>query len=404
LESSIFDFSQRKKKMSKPSRVALVGCGHRGMEMLKLLLAGKDFEVSAFVDDHFFPSSTYVNEFSSVPHLKCAEFWKSEDFKSTDLVMIASVNNLHTEHIYYSLSGGKFVFCEKPLYTPKPASLEWCEFESLSWEKDLKKLIRENSDRFCTGFVLRHSPFYKRIKVELPKIGKIMSGTVSDFLHYGHGALVFGGGWRHNPEKSGGHVVEKLVHIIDLLCWYTDDEVLGSHGFTGPDMWIRENKEYSEEWIKQSDKPDLLKAYSFGDSNPDGPFAHEKGECVESSGNISILFKEGASIGLHFNTACPESRREFFLVGTQGTLHALWTPSETFVKVITRGIGTKKYKGTPNHCELFQFESAGCHGGGDQYIIKALHDSVLGKPPNPSPEEALRTMTGTLKVQKSLQH
>lgn len=366
--------------------VALVGCGHRGKQMAELLCSDARFHMTAFVDDE--PGARKneigVAEYASDP------FWDSVAYKTTDLVMVASVNNLHAEHIRRPLVDGKYVFCEKPLFT--------------EWDEELVGIIRANCQRFCTGFVLRHAPLYKKIKELLPKIGPIRSGTVSDLLHRGHGALIFGGAWRHDKTASGGHVVEKLVHVIDLIVWYLGSPTIDAvEGLRGPDAWTRDKKSVSERWMALSNNPELLGAYKFHGSKD--PFDHEPGdsELIASSGNLVLRFQTGATIGLHFDTACPESRREFYLVGETGTIHAVWSSAETFVRVMCCGIGTKASKGNPSSSELFQFESAGCHGGGDEYIINALKNTVLhGQPPNPTAEEALLTMKVTLVSQKNL--
>ncbi len=374
---------------TKPLRVALLGCGHRGKEMAALFCKLSAAEMSAFVDD----VAEARKEAAAVapnwtPTYSYDEFWDTTVYKEeTDLVMIASINNLHANQIVRSLSDGKYVFCEKPLFT--------------QWEDEVVEVLRKNSKRFCSGFVLRHSPFYQRIKDDIECIGKIQSISATDFLHYGHGSLIFGGAWRHNPVLSGGHVVEKLVHIIDLLVWYIDSPIESAHGFRGPDIWVRENRSFAKHWITNSENESLLNNYRVQGSGD--PFRHEKGSIVESSGNLSLLFKSGVTASVHFNTACPNSRRDFFIVGSTGTIQATWSPTESYVKVSSCGVGNKSAEGCPGQTLTFDFKPVGCHGGGDEFIMRALADTVLkGEAPNPSVEESLRTMEATLKAQDAV--
>lgn len=366
--------------------VALVGCGHRGLEMFdNLLKDDKRFRGTALADD--VPAAMEGKGREGLLKFGYDEFWKSKAYEAADIVMVASINSLHVEHIRRPLQDWKIVFCEKPIYT-RPNS-------------EIISLIEANTPRFCSGFVLRHSPFYAKIKELVGEIGEIKSGTAQDLLHYGHGALIFGGGWRHEMEKSGGHAMEKLVHVIDLLVYYLGSEVVEANGFKGPDVWVPDHKGLHEEWKDNSDNPKILDAYKFYASKD--PFDNDPKTIIESSGNVNMKFESGATIGLHFDTACPESRREFYLVGDQGTLHAVWTQTHSEIVVTTKGVGTKATKGQPGERMVYAFESMGCHGGGDDFIIDALKKTVIEKAtPNPTAAESLLTMRSTFCVQEAL--
>lgn len=372
----------------KSPRVALLGCGHRGKEMAALFCKLSGAEMSAFVDD-VSAARNDAAATTNVPTFSYEEFWGTQVYhKETDLVMIASVNNLHAGQIVRSLADGKYVFCEKPLFT--------------TWDDLEVKVIRLNSERFCSGFVLRHSPFYQTIKDQLSNIGTIQSISASDFLHYGHGSLIFGGAWRHDPTLSGGHIVEKLVHVIDLLVWYIDEPIDAVCGYRGPDIWTHGNRFLADDWIRISNNELLLDGYRTHDSTH--PFDHGKlAYIVESSGVLSLRFNGGATAALHFNTACPNSRREFTIIGTTGMIQAVWSPTESSIKITTCGVGTKTMEGRPGKTATFDFKPVGCHGGGDEFIMRSLADTVVnGDAPNPSVEESLRTMKATIDAQVAL--
>ena len=80
-----------------------------------------------------------------------------------------------------------------------------------------------HGNRVGTGFVLRYSPFYSKIKeiIDSGQIGTVVHMNVQENLHMGHGAFI-NQNWRRKKSLSGGHIVEKGIHVIDLINWYLE--------------------------------------------------------------------------------------------------------------------------------------------------------------------------------------
>ena len=106
--------------------------------------------------------------------------------------MVFSPNCFHAEQIIASFEAGKHVFTEKPLAT----SIGDCVriFEA----------HRRSGRHFATGFVLRYSPIYRKVKALLDAgtIGRILSIDANENIRPEHGAYIMRN-WRRRRELSG---------------------------------------------------------------------------------------------------------------------------------------------------------------------------------------------------------
>ena len=77
------------------------------------------------------------------------------DDPEIDWVMVFSPNFRHCEHIVAALEKGKHVFAEKPLAT----TIGDC--------RRILAAAERSRTLFCTGFVLRYAPLYRKVKALL---------------------------------------------------------------------------------------------------------------------------------------------------------------------------------------------------------------------------------------------
>ena len=130
-----------------------------------------------------------------------------------DAVIICVPNFLHYHVARLCLEKGKHVLCEKPVCT-KAADGE-----------DLVRTAKESSLIFTVAHVRRLFPAVKKIK-EIITTGTLGALTGFDFRE----GTVFSWptvtGFVFDKEKAGGGVLMDIgVHLLDLLFWWTDDEV-----------------------------------------------------------------------------------------------------------------------------------------------------------------------------------
>jgi predicted dehydrogenase len=129
-----------------------------------------------------------------------------------DVVSIATYEDMHCEQVVAAIEAGKHVFVEKPL------CLSLAELERIVCS------LRDHPQvRLSSNLILRKTPRFVELKRQ------IEAGCLGD-IYYLEGDYDYGrlhkvtGGWRgkipgYSVVHGGG------IHLIDLLCWLTDDVV-----------------------------------------------------------------------------------------------------------------------------------------------------------------------------------
>ncbi|MDQ6857903.1 MAG: Gfo/Idh/MocA family oxidoreductase [Chloroflexota bacterium] len=123
-----------------------------------------------------------------------------------DLVVVASPTHLHAEHAIAAARAGKHVFCEKPI----ARTLD-----------DARAMVRACDDagmRLAIGHVVRFFPEYRRAK-ELLDAGALGRAAIATLTR---GTLSVGAAraWYLDPAKSGGVVLDLMLHDLDVMRWW----------------------------------------------------------------------------------------------------------------------------------------------------------------------------------------
>ena len=130
-----------------------------------------------------------------------------------DIVSIASYDNYHYDQIVTAIKHDKHIFVEKPL----------CLYEEEA--RHIRSLLAEKPHlKMSSNLILRRSPRFRSLKQ------KIEAGEIGD-LSYVEGDYNYGRihkiteGWRGKIDYYSV-VYGGAVHIVDLLLWLTQDEVV----------------------------------------------------------------------------------------------------------------------------------------------------------------------------------
>ena len=133
-----------------------------------------------------------------------------------DTIFSASKHNHHASQVVRSLRLNKNIFVEKPLAISLP------ELEAL--EDAVNELTREGSmPHLMVDFNRRFAPLVCTMK-EL--ITKQRSPKV--FIYTINAGIVPDDHWAHDPSVGGGRVVGEVCHFIDLVCFLSGSEIVGS--------------------------------------------------------------------------------------------------------------------------------------------------------------------------------
>ena len=267
-----------------------------------------------------------------------------------DWVLVGSPNVFHREHIIAAFNSGKNVFSEKPLAT----TIKDCV--------DINAAHKESGKLFATGFTLRYASIYRKTREILSsgKLGKIISINACENILPDHGSYIMKN-WRRKRELAGPHILEKCVHDLDLINWFTDSVPVRIAAFGGNDMFIPENEHLyrSNKDVFYSSWESQKEPYHHNKSNP---FSTDK--TIEDNVVSIMEFCNGIRVQFQatMSNTIPERRMYFHCSG--GTL---------IVELYT---GTLQYKAIGDEAVQQITLTGGGHGDGDFCIMKELYDSM----------------------------
>jgi predicted dehydrogenase len=243
------------------------------------------------------------NSLTKYPDL--ADMLKSEKL---DLLMIGSPNFMHLDHLKTALqSDVPYIFCEKPIVTTEAET-----FELLSLMKD-----HGGSKRVLVGLVLRYSPLYTELQKSLQAghLGKVVSIEAAEHIGPYHGSF-FMRDWRRYQKNSGGFMLEKCCHDLDLYQGVVGSRPRYVSSFGGRKSFLPENRPDQDHSFPSPEINDRVDPFTprWGGGNAD----------FESDGDIIdyqtalIEYEDGANLCFHTNMFVPDEFRRFAVMGTKG--------------------------------------------------------------------------------------
>lgn len=123
-----------------------------------------------------------------------------------DVVVVASPTYLHAEHAVAAARAGKHVFCEKPLA------------RTLEQARAIVRACDGAGVRLAVGHVVRAFPEYMRAKEILASGGLGRPGIAT--LTRGSFSVATARPWYQDPERSGGVILDLMLHDLDVLRWW----------------------------------------------------------------------------------------------------------------------------------------------------------------------------------------
>jgi predicted dehydrogenase len=360
--------------MEKKIKVAVIACGNRCRNVINHLLKDSDrqVEIAAAYDPDPAQIEYVKGIWESPDTVACKSVDEAMNYPGVSWVMIFSPNAFHKEHILAAFKAGKHVFTEKPLAT----SIDDCV--------EIYDAYKASGLQFATGFVLRYAPLYRRVKEMLDsgKFGRIISINADENIPPYHGGYIMAN-WRRDSAVSGPHILEKCCHDLDLLNWFCQSHASRAASFGGRNFFLPENERLHEKYghgvfAKWRDPYAKPSPFTSGGDLMDNQVA-----IFEYRNGIRVQFQ------CTMSNAMP-TRRMYFSC-TEGTI-AL----DLYEKTIRfRFLGSDEEN-------LLTYKSADGHGGGDNYIMKELFETMTkGVPPKCSGDEGLESAVLALAIDRA---
>ena len=345
-------------------RVAVIACGNRARNVVNHLLQDSERQVEiAAVYDPDPAEMDYVREKWETPDaVACPSAQAAIDFPGVTWVMVFSPNAMHHDHILAAFKAGKNVFSEKPLATTIGDCVE------------IYNAYKSSGRVFATGFVLRYAPLYRQVKKMLDsgKFGKILSINADENIAPYHGGYIMMN-WRRHTAVAGPHILEKCCHDLDLINWFCQSKASRAASFGGRNFFTPENESLHEKYGHGT-----FARWRDPHAEP-SPFTSDK----DLMDNQVAIFEYRNGIRVQFQcTMCNAMpTRRMYLSCTEGTI-ALDLYERT---IKYRMLGSDEEN-------TLTFKNADGHGGGDDYIMKELFDTMTnGVPPQCSGDEGLES-------------
>lgn len=202
----------------KPITIALLGAGWFGREAhLKNLLSMEGCEVAA-VSSRSDESLDASREIAG-SHLRTFQDWREAlAVETVDAVVIALTNDQHHEAALAALEAGKHVLCEKPL----GLTVAQCD-EIIAAQQSAGKVLQ-------VGHEMRYQRLYQEMKrmIDRGEVGELQLMWCREF----RGPMRLG--WRSSEALTGGTILEKNIHHVDLFNWMIDRKPVrvSAHGGT----------------------------------------------------------------------------------------------------------------------------------------------------------------------------
>ena len=155
----------------------------------------------------------------------CETFAEENEFfqkKRADVLIIATLDDMHYKPCIRALKEGYDVILEKPI----SFKIKECE--------EIAKVAEETKRSVSVCHVLRYAPFYTIAKslLDSGKFGKILQVNMTEdigYYHYAHSYVR--GPWR-NKKISAPVILAKSCHDMDLFAWFIGKKckILNSFG------------------------------------------------------------------------------------------------------------------------------------------------------------------------------
>jgi predicted dehydrogenase len=365
--------------MDKKIKVAVLGCGNRGCGVVWDLLrdSNRNVEVVAAYDPNRAAFDRCTGSDHSwqwhAPNCKCcSSYQEAINTPGVEWVMVFSPNAFHKEQVVAAFEAGKNVFSEKPLAT----TIEDCQA--------MNEAHKKAGTIFATGFVLRYSKLYEKAKEILDSgvLGKLYAINADENITPEHGGYIMCN-WRRLTKFAGPHILEKCCHDLDLINWFCGSLPSKVASFSTKSIFLPENDFLMTKYDRKIFRAEWNDLVALDD-----PFTSDK-DLKDNTVSIAKFRNDiMVSFQCSMSNIIPERRMVFCC--TEGTMKLDLYNSE----LIYRKLGE-------DYVHNFVFGVDG-HGGGDNYIMKALYDTMCnGGTPKCSGTEGLASAVYALAIDKA---
>jgi UDP-N-acetylglucosamine 3-dehydrogenase len=181
--------------------VLIIGYGTMGKKHFISYQKIKQVKIVGVVD-HISPIFTNLEQ--KVPHFKTIQEAFAQ-LKQVDVIDICLPTYLHTEYVKIAAQHGKAIICEKPIA------------RTMEEAEEIIQVCKTNNVHLYIGHVVRFFPEYKAAKKMI--LEERIGDTVHIYMFRNSPYPKSWNSWYKDDKKSGGLILDLLIHDIDFLQW-----------------------------------------------------------------------------------------------------------------------------------------------------------------------------------------
>ena len=354
-------------------KIAIIGNGGRCVSYGEVYAKLDDVEVVALCDQ--VPENTrLMAKMSGLSGFRSYTDWHDvlKNHPDLDAVCVITPNNTHREIAVPFMERGMVVALEKPITT------------TMKDTEEILDCARKYDTRMLIGFVLRSAPFYQKVHevLESGVIGNALSIQADELASFGVTSCICRSPWRRYQETSGGSMMEKSSHDMDLINWFSSSRPISVNSYGGT-LLFRPNplfpkycRNCPQEKCKYQSKPEFSLAAQDGVLHDFMQHTIAEQNCiynveksVADNQSVQIEYENGmlANFMLAFNCMGERSARNLHIVGTKGRIFGNVEENAVFV-----------YTNEDGHLEKYDIHPEGGHSGGNSghafEVVKMLRD------------------------------
>jgi len=197
-------------KVSRPFRAAIIGCGHFARQSHGKCLASLDcVELVGFCDQRIENAVAFNQQFAggnAQVYASAEEMFARLDL---DIVYICVPPFGHTNEVELACRNGVHLLIEKPIAL------------TLDLASQMVERVRQSGVKSQVGFMWRHGEAVRRVRDYI----HVNDGSARGFVSARYSCHALHRPWWRDRSKSGGQLVEQVIHLLDLTRYLLGEPV-----------------------------------------------------------------------------------------------------------------------------------------------------------------------------------
>jgi Predicted dehydrogenases and related proteins len=193
----------------KPLRTAILGCGHFARKHVVRLAALEEISLVGFCDELFESADTYNQEFAQGKGRVFTDYEQLFTELELDLAYICLPPFAHGNEVELACHYGVNLLIEKPIAL------------NMDLARRMAKQVRESGIKCQVGFMYRFGKAALWLKNYLQQ----RPSDERAFMTARYACNSLHSWWWRDRAKSGGQLVEQVIHIIDLTRFFLGEPI-----------------------------------------------------------------------------------------------------------------------------------------------------------------------------------